>query len=201
MEPWSANQTTTLLTPCPGNSTRCTNTAQLLNQTRHYNHLIPFAPPPLSDVANVIGACYGQTPPPIVLIGHGVGGAIAVHAASNMLLPSTVGLVAIDVVEGESSLFLKVCHVHEYLPHSSSFPAAGSATEALHNMQTFLKARPKSFKSMDHAIEWRRVLELHHTYASLQWPEHLADRKKVKKVQMRLMPCASCQTKTQERKN
>ncbi|XP_040036601.1 protein phosphatase methylesterase 1 [Gasterosteus aculeatus] len=82
-----------------------------------------------SDVANVIGACYGQTPPPIVLIGHGVGGAIAVHAASNMLLPSTVGLVAIDVVEG-------------------------SATEALHNMQTFLKARPKSFKSMDHAIEW-----------------------------------------------
>ncbi|KAM8898230.1 protein phosphatase methylesterase 1-like isoform 3-T3 [Spinachia spinachia] len=82
-----------------------------------------------SDVANVIGACYGQTPPPIVLIGHGVGGAIAVHTASNMLLPSTVGLVAIDVVEG-------------------------SATEALHSMQTFLKGRPKSFKSMDHAIEW-----------------------------------------------
>ena len=48
----------------------------------------------------MIQACYGETPPPIVLIGHGVGGAIAVHTASNTLLPTTVGLVAIDVVEG-----------------------------------------------------------------------------------------------------
>lgn len=72
--------------------------------------------PPLSDVANVIRACYGETAPPIVLIGHGVGGAIAVHTASNMLLPSTVGLVAIDVVEGKGvfvsiftySLFFKI---------------------------------------------------------------------------------------------
>ena len=53
----------------------------------------------------MIGACYGVTPPPIVLIGHGVGGAIAVHTASNMLLPTTVGLVAIDVVEGQSVVF------------------------------------------------------------------------------------------------
>ncbi|XP_034413610.1 protein phosphatase methylesterase 1-like [Cyclopterus lumpus] len=82
-----------------------------------------------SDVANVIRACYGETPPPIVLIGHGVGGAIAVHTASNMVLPTATGLVVIDVVEG-------------------------SATEALHSIQNFLKERPKSFKSMDHAIEW-----------------------------------------------
>ncbi|XP_042368675.1 protein phosphatase methylesterase 1-like [Plectropomus leopardus] len=82
-----------------------------------------------SDVANVIGACYGETPPPIVLIGHGVGGAIAVHTASNMLLPTTVGLVVIDVVEG-------------------------SAMEVLHSIQNFLKGRPKSFMSMDQAIEW-----------------------------------------------
>ncbi|XP_063757179.1 protein phosphatase methylesterase 1-like isoform X2 [Eleginops maclovinus] len=82
-----------------------------------------------SDIANVIGVCYGETPPPIVLIGHGVGGAITVHTASNMLLPTIVGLVAIDVVEG-------------------------SATEALHSIQNFLKGRPKSFKSMDQAIEW-----------------------------------------------
>ncbi|XP_054609742.1 protein phosphatase methylesterase 1-like isoform X1 [Dunckerocampus dactyliophorus] len=82
-----------------------------------------------SDIANVVRACFGETPPPIVLIGHGVGGAIAVHASSNALLPTTVGLVAIDVVEG-------------------------SAMEALHSIQNFLKGRPKSFKSMDHAIEW-----------------------------------------------
>ncbi|XP_055085107.1 protein phosphatase methylesterase 1-like [Periophthalmus magnuspinnatus] len=82
-----------------------------------------------SDVANVVRACYGETPPPVVLIGHGVGGAIAVHTASNMHVPNTVGLVAIDVVEG-------------------------SAMDALHSIQNFLKLRPKSFKSMDQAIEW-----------------------------------------------
>ncbi|XP_077399522.1 protein phosphatase methylesterase 1-like isoform X2 [Vanacampus margaritifer] len=82
-----------------------------------------------SDVANVIRACHGEIPPPVVLIGHGVGGAIAVHVASNALLPTAVGLVAIDVVEG-------------------------SAMEALHTIQNFLKGRPKSFKSLDHAIEW-----------------------------------------------
>ncbi|XP_028330654.1 protein phosphatase methylesterase 1-like isoform X1 [Gouania willdenowi] len=82
-----------------------------------------------SDVANVIRATYGETPPPVVLMGHGVGGAISVHLASNMLIPSTVGLVAIDVVEG-------------------------SAMDALHSIQNFLKGRPKSFNSMEHAIEW-----------------------------------------------
>lgn len=51
----------------------------------------------------MIQACYGESPPPVVLIGHGVGGAIAVHTASNMLLPTTVGLVAIDVVEGKKA--------------------------------------------------------------------------------------------------
>lgn len=71
----------------------------VITVTVRYHHCFP--PIPLSDVANVIRACYGDTPPPIVLIGHGVGGAIAVHTASNMLLPTTVGLVAIDVVEGK----------------------------------------------------------------------------------------------------
>uniref|UniRef100_A0A3P8V729 Protein phosphatase methylesterase 1 n=1 Tax=Cynoglossus semilaevis TaxID=244447 RepID=A0A3P8V729_CYNSE len=95
----------------------------------HLQHCCKLWPRPFSDVANVIKACYGEAPPPIVLVGHGVGGAIAVHTASNALLPTTVGLVAIDVVEG-------------------------SAMEALHSIQNFLKGRPKSFKSMDHAIEW-----------------------------------------------
>ncbi|XP_067088278.1 protein phosphatase methylesterase 1-like [Osmerus mordax] len=81
------------------------------------------------DVANVVKACYGEAPPPIVLVGHGVGGAIAVHTASSMLLSSTVGLVALDVVEG-------------------------SAMELLHTMQNFLKGRPKSFSSVDEAVEW-----------------------------------------------
>lgn len=51
----------------------------------------------------MIQACYGESPPPVILIGHGVGGAIAVHTASSMLLPTMVGLVAIDVVEGKKA--------------------------------------------------------------------------------------------------
>ncbi|XP_051956295.1 protein phosphatase methylesterase 1-like [Xyrauchen texanus] len=81
------------------------------------------------DVANVVRATYGEFPPPIILVGHNMGGAIAVHTALGTLLPSVVGLVAIDVVEG-------------------------SAMDVLHSMQNFLKGRPKSFKSIDHAIEW-----------------------------------------------
>ncbi|KAJ8403634.1 hypothetical protein AAFF_G00349600 [Aldrovandia affinis] len=83
------------------------------------------------NVANVVRATYGETPPPIILVGHSIGGAIAIHTASSTLLP-VVGLVAIDVV-------------------------GGSAIDVLHRMQNFLKGRPKSFKSMDHAIEWRNV--------------------------------------------
>ncbi|XP_034021048.1 protein phosphatase methylesterase 1-like isoform X2 [Thalassophryne amazonica] len=81
------------------------------------------------DVAHVIQACCGETTPPIVLIGHGVGGAIAVHTASNDLLPTIVGLVAIDMVEG-------------------------NAIDALHSIQNVLKGRPKFFKSVEDAIEW-----------------------------------------------
>ncbi|KAL2079350.1 hypothetical protein ACEWY4_025094 [Coilia grayii] len=81
------------------------------------------------DVANVVRATYGEIPPPIILVGHSMGGAIAVHATCGALQPSVVGLVVIDVVEG-------------------------SAMDVLHSMQNFLRGRPKSFKTIDHAIEW-----------------------------------------------
>lgn len=58
------------------------------------------------DVANVVRATYGEVPPPIILVGHSMGGAIAVHAASGSVLPSVVGLVVIDVVEGERLLWV-----------------------------------------------------------------------------------------------
>lgn len=58
-----------------------------------------------------------------------MGGAIAVHAAVQDLVPSLSGLIVIDVVEG-------------------------TALEALSSMQSFLRGRPKVFKSLEHAIEW-----------------------------------------------
>uniref|UniRef100_A0A8B9CPT4 Protein phosphatase methylesterase 1 n=1 Tax=Anser brachyrhynchus TaxID=132585 RepID=A0A8B9CPT4_9AVES len=52
------------------------------------------------DVGNVVEALYGDLPPPIMLIGHSMGGAIAVHTAVANLVPSLLGLCMIDVVEG-----------------------------------------------------------------------------------------------------
>ena len=47
-------------------------------------------------------ALYGEKTPPIVLMGHSMGGAIAVRAAAKGVVPALVGLAVIDVVEGES---------------------------------------------------------------------------------------------------
>ena len=72
---------------------------------------------------------YGSEPPPIILIGHSMGGAIAVHTASAGYIPSLIGLAVIDVVEG-------------------------TALDALTSMQSFLRGRPTHFTSLEHAIEW-----------------------------------------------
>uniref|UniRef100_A0A7M4G2G9 Protein phosphatase methylesterase 1 n=1 Tax=Crocodylus porosus TaxID=8502 RepID=A0A7M4G2G9_CROPO len=81
------------------------------------------------DIGNVVEAMYGDLPPPIMLIGHSMGGAIAVHTAASNLVPSLLGLCMIDVVEG-------------------------TAMDALNSMQNFLRSRPKTFKSLENAIEW-----------------------------------------------
>lgn len=68
--------------------------------------------------------------PPIVLMGHSMGGAVAVHVAHSDQLSTVVGLVVIDVVEG-------------------------TALGALASMQSFLRGRPQSFLSLEDAIRWR----------------------------------------------
>lgn len=64
---------------------------------------------------------------PIILIGHSMGGAVAVDAAH--YIDSIAGLCVIDVVEG-------------------------TALEALSSMQNILRGRPSSFKSLENAIQW-----------------------------------------------
>ncbi|XP_046648629.1 protein phosphatase methylesterase 1-like [Daphnia pulicaria] len=81
------------------------------------------------DIVSVVKHVFGSDPPPIVLIGHSMGGAIAVHAAATDQLPMIAGLIVIDVVEG-------------------------TAMEALASMQNFLRSRPKQFLSLEQAIEW-----------------------------------------------
>lgn len=66
----------------------------------------------------------------VILMGHSVGGAIAVRSS---LLPDfgsdLSGLIVIDVVEG-------------------------TALDALQSMQSFLRGRPKQFECLEKAIEW-----------------------------------------------
>jgi len=83
-----------------------------------------------NDVISLLRKSYPDKMPSIVLMGHSLGGAIAVNVASTAEsdLP-IIGLVVIDVVEG-------------------------SAMESLASMQSFLRSRPKSFKSLKDAISW-----------------------------------------------
>ena len=67
--------------------------------------------------------------PEIVLVGHSMGGALAVHTALEGEIDALIGLVVIDVVEG-------------------------TAMDALSSMQSFLRGRPKTFHSIEYAIEW-----------------------------------------------
>ncbi|KAK0093150.1 hypothetical protein PV326_014199 [Microctonus aethiopoides] len=63
---------------------------------------------------------------PVVLVGHSMGGAVAVRAAEYM--ENLAALAVIDVVEG-------------------------TAMDALTSMQSFLRSRPKGFETIAHAIE------------------------------------------------
>lgn len=81
------------------------------------------------DVLAVIKTLYGHDPPAIVLVGHSMGGSIAVHLAAKKVLSSCAGLVVVDVVEG-------------------------TAMASLVHMQKILSNRPRHFPSVEKAIEW-----------------------------------------------
>ncbi|CAL8107055.1 unnamed protein product [Prunus armeniaca] len=82
-----------------------------------------------NDVLAVVKAIYGDSPPAIVLVGHSMGGSVAVHVAAKRALSSLAGLVVVDVVEG-------------------------TALASLIHMQKILSSRVHHFSSIEKAIEW-----------------------------------------------
>ncbi|EEC03411.1 protein phosphatase methylesterase 1 isoform, putative [Ixodes scapularis] len=54
------------------------------------------------DIGAVYSAMYpdDSNQPPVVLVGHSMGGAVAVHAGYTNVIPNLIGLIVIDVVEG-----------------------------------------------------------------------------------------------------
>uniref|UniRef100_A0A0N4U1V6 Protein phosphatase methylesterase 1 n=1 Tax=Dracunculus medinensis TaxID=318479 RepID=A0A0N4U1V6_DRAME len=84
----------------------------------------------VDDIVMIYSKYFGdEVDVPTFLIGHSMGGALAVHVALSARIKSVVGLCVIDVVEG-------------------------TAMEALKTMTTFLQSRPKNFTSLESAIEW-----------------------------------------------
>ncbi|KAK7086007.1 Protein phosphatase methylesterase 1 [Halocaridina rubra] len=83
----------------------------------------------VGDVGRVVEAVYGTQQPTCILIGHSMGGAIAVHTAYNNNVAGLAAVVVIDVVEG-------------------------TAMDNLSSMQSFLRGRPQNFNSLQNAIEW-----------------------------------------------
>lgn len=71
-----------------------------------------------------------STLPPLILIGHSLGGAVVTNVAKSGDLGSAIlGYAVLDVVEG-------------------------SAIDALQSMQTYLSTRPIGFSSLEAGIEW-----------------------------------------------
>lgn len=71
-----------------------------------------------------------QEIPPIILVGHSLGGAVVTELAmSGALGSSLLGYAVLDVVEG-------------------------SAIDALQSMQTYLSSRPTGFATLEAGIEW-----------------------------------------------
>lgn len=83
----------------------------------------------VQDVVNVWSVLNGEERPPLVILGHSMGGAVAVRAVAGNMLGNVAGLAVIDVVEG-------------------------SALDALSAMQGFLSRRPVYFPTVKDAIEW-----------------------------------------------
>ncbi|KRY87868.1 Protein phosphatase methylesterase 1 [Trichinella pseudospiralis] len=83
------------------------------------------------DVAAVLKAYFSQITAPVILIGHSMGGAVAVEVANSKNIPSLAALIVVDVAEG-------------------------SALQALKCMQNYLLTRPKQFDSLPMAIEWSK---------------------------------------------
>ncbi|XP_040378839.1 protein phosphatase methylesterase 1 [Oryza brachyantha] len=81
------------------------------------------------DVIAVLHTLYGDSPPAIMLVGHSMGGSVAVHVAARKVICNLHGLVVVDVVEG-------------------------TAMASLVHMQKILTNRAQHFPSIEKAIEW-----------------------------------------------
>ena len=83
----------------------------------------------MSDIGCVLRALYAPAPPPPVLVaGHSLGGALAIRLTASALLP-IIGCLCLDLVEG-------------------------SAIASMEHIRQAVATRPSHFPSLPSAIEW-----------------------------------------------
>ncbi|VDN25707.1 unnamed protein product [Gongylonema pulchrum] len=83
----------------------------------------------IEDIVAIHKKICGDESVPTIVVGHSMGGALAVHAVASGRIKDAVALTVIDVVEG-------------------------TAMEALNTMKHFLRNRPQKFGTVGAAIEW-----------------------------------------------
>jgi len=81
------------------------------------------------DAVAVWAHLFGAARPPTVVLGHSLGGAVAIHASSLEGIPSLAATVVIDVVEG-------------------------TAMQSLPYMLQVINRRPKAFDSVQHFVKY-----------------------------------------------
>ena len=107
-------------------------------------------PTAVGDITAALVALYAPAPaPPMVVAGHSMGGALAIHLTAANTLP-VIGCLCLDLVEG-------------------------SAIASMDHIRQSVQRRPAYFPSLDTAIEWtvRSSLILNTTSARLSVPPTL----------------------------
>ncbi|CAN6650466.1 protein phosphatase methylesterase 1 [Trichomonascus vanleenenianus] len=99
-----------------------------------------------TDLIEVINAVwrlkgYLEKPPPLIIVGHSLGGSIVADAASRRVLPRLIGVVVMDVVEGPT-------------------------LESLAHMTKLLDSWPSSFPTIEESIEWHLSRSILHNRES-----------------------------------
>ncbi|EHA8587038.1 putative protein phosphatase methylesterase 1 [Cocos nucifera] len=87
-----------------------------------------------NDVLAVLKTVYGNSPPAIILVGHSMGGSVAVHVAAMKAMPNVHGLVVVDVVEGTA--IASLIHMQKILSNRMQyFPTIEKAVQKFLNIK------------------------------------------------------------------